>query len=196
MKLDNYYNIKSSMAEAVEKVMLDEIVKAFAKNVKEVKKVFAKIQSESVLVYYEIEIDGIISQEECYISYDDDVFEACENASRHITCIKDLRKQYPQFCAINDYLQKNRIYKKEIKLDDGYYGKVFNIQPELTKYLKLPSTTSCSVGGGDYEIKRTPERVKIFEQNLNALTKFFKECISEIEILKAGLENIKEEKPS
>jgi len=195
MKLDNYYNIKNLMAEAAEKVMQDEIAKAFAENVKEVKKVFAKIQSESVSVHYEIEIDGIISQEKCYISYGGDVIETCENANRHIAYIKDLRKQYPRFCAINDYLQKNRIFKKEIKLDDGYNGKVFNIQPELTKYLKLPNTTSCSVGGGDYEIKRTPERVKIFNRNLNTLTDFFKGCISEIEVLKAGLENIEEETP-
>ena len=55
---------------------------------------------------------------------------------------------------------------------------------ELCGYLKLPNTTSCGFGGGDYEIKKTPRRVKDFNENIDRLCLFFADCIGELRGMK------------
>lgn len=108
-----------------------------------------------------------------------------QNIKRHVNYIIELRQKYAEYAKKNDYIQRNRRFDKEIMLyDEGYPTKV-NMSLKLCGYLKLPNTTECSVGGGDYEIKRTPQRFQDFIENIDRLTEFFIDCISDLRVLKS-----------
>ena len=57
----------------------------------------------------------------------------------------------------------------------------------LASYLKLPNTTSCSCGGGDYEIKRTPKRVEEYNKNIDVVIDNLLDCIAELKMKKYKL---------
>lgn len=95
-----------------------------------------------------------------------------------------MRKQYPSYARQNDHIQKYRKYQRACKLYDDGYRKDAYLKAELCEYLKLPNTTDCSVGGGDYEIKKTPKRVRDFNENIDRLCLFLSDCIAELRGMK------------
>ncbi len=111
-----------------------------------------------------------------------------EKIKARVSYIKELRQKYPEFCRQNDYIQMNSNFKKTLHLTDGGYpiDYVFNIF--LANYMELPNTTRCSRGGGDYEIKRTPMRVKEFNKNIDKTIDFLIDCITELKLLKNEME--------
>lgn len=103
-----------------------------------------------------------------------------ENTKRRIEYIKELRKQYPSYCKQNDYIQTNRDFSKKIVLTHMGYKREFELNLELADYLKLPNTTDTGFGGGDYEIKRTPKRVKEYNENIDIVIDALIDCIAEL----------------
>ena len=119
----------------------------------------------------------------------EDDFYWCANKSKEdfilsvksrIDYIKELRMEYPDYCKQNDYIQTNSKFQKTIKLTHMGYTKEYYFNVQLADYLKLPNTTSCSCGGGDYEIKRTPIRVEEYNKNIDITIDALLDCIAEL----------------
>lgn len=119
--------------------------------------------------------------------------ELTSRVREHIDYITQLRQEYPEYAKKNDYIQRNRSFDKEVTLYDNGYPTKVSMSLKLCGYLKLPNTTECGFGGGDYEIKRTPKRFKDFNENIDRLTEFFLDCISDLRILKNQAEEIETE---
>lgn len=102
----------------------------------------------------------------------------------NIEYIKELREQYPDYCKQNDFIQSNSKFKKEIILTHLGYEKKYYLNLQLADYLKLPNTTDCSFGGGDYEIKRTPQRVKEYNENIDKTIDVLLDSIVELKQMK------------
>ena len=99
---------------------------------------------------------------------------------KRIEYIKDLRVQYPDYCKQNDYIQTNSNFQKTFKLTHMGYKHDFSLNIQLADYMKLPNSTSCGYGGGDYEIKRTPKRVEEYNKNIDITIDSLLDCISEL----------------
>ena len=138
--------------------------------------------------YYRVDIaftlDGYRQEIICIWDFDESQDVFIEGIKLRVSYIKELRQKYPEFCKQNDYIQTNSNFKKTLHLTDGGYpiDYVFNIF--LANYMELPNTTRCSSGGGDYEIKRTPMRVKEFNKNIDKTIDFLIDCITELKLLK------------
>ena len=146
-----------------------------------------KDYDDYAMVGYSFSIGNFKQEDEAYWSKDTDEKDLVKRIVDHIVYIESLREKYPDFAAKNDYIQANRKFCKTAKLMHTGYEKVYQPSYELCDLLKLPNTTSCGCGGGDYEIKRTPLRVKDFADNIDRLTNYFLDCISDLRQLKAGL---------
>ena len=123
-------------------------------------------------------------EEKCLSKIDDIV--------KHILYIEQLRKDYPNYAAQNDYIQKHRKFFRKCKSSHSDCEE-FYIKAELCGMLKLPNTTDCGFGGGDYEIKKTPKRVKDFKSNIDNLCLFMSDCIAELRQMKHGIEELEED---
>jgi hypothetical protein len=125
-------------------------------------------------------IDGYRQDDEFYWSADKSQESFIEQVKGRINYIKELRAQYPEFCKQNDYIQSNSRFRKKILLTHMGYYREFYLEVQLADYLKLPNHTSCSVGGGDYEIRRTPKRVEEYNKNIDITIDILLDCISEL----------------
>lgn len=161
--------------------------------VTEIKIFFQEYEEAGKIEYHFILSDGYEQDDSYYWSWEETVEKASERIKKHIDYIAQLRKQYPEYAAWNDHIQKFREYEKECVLLDRGYERTAKISAELCGYLKLPNTTSCSFGGGDYEIKKTPQRVKDFNENIDKLCLFLADCISELRGLKVKSEVMKDD---
>lgn len=148
--------------------------------VQKIKICFRKYEEAGEISYHFILPDGYGQDDTYYWKWTESVEEASKRIKMHIDYIVELRKKYPKYAAWNDHIQKFREYERECELLDGGYKRAAKISAELCGYLKLPNTTSYGFGGGDYEIKRTPERVKDFNENIDKLCMFLVDCISEL----------------
>jgi len=111
---------------------------------------------------------------------DESIEDFVAKTKRHIDYIEELRQKYPEYCKENDFIQSHSKFNKKLVLTHMGYHREFYLNIELADYLKLPNTTSCSCGGGDYEIKRTPKRVKEYNQNIDLTIGFLLDCITEL----------------
>jgi hypothetical protein len=125
-------------------------------------------------------LDGFSQKDDFYWNVNDSQEDFINNVKGKIEYIKELRGQYLDYCKKNDYIQTNSEFRKEIALTHMGYEKSFYIDIRLADYLKLPNTTSCSVGGGDYEIKRTPKRVSEYNNNIDITIDALLDCIAEL----------------
>jgi len=119
-------------------------------------------------------------EDDFYWSSDKSQEAFIEQVKGRIDYIKELRARHQEFCKQNDYIQSNSKFSKKISLTHMGYGREFYFEVQLADYLKLPNSTSCSVGGGDYEIKRTPKRVEEYNKNIDITIDLLLDCISEL----------------
>lgn len=103
-----------------------------------------------------------------------------KKTKREIDYIKELREKYPDYCKQNDYIQSNREFKKTFSLTHMGYKRTYDLNLKLADFLKLPNTTDTGFGGGDYEIKRTPERVEEYNENIDKTIDVLLDCIAEL----------------
>ena len=64
------------------------------------------------------------------------------------------------------------------------YQRRYYLDIKLCDYLKLPNTTDWGFGGGDYEIKRTPKRLKEYNENIDKTIDMLLDCISDLKKMK------------
>jgi len=124
-----------------------------------------------------------------YWMYDDSIETLIGQIKRHLNYIKELRDKYPFYVKQNDFIQSKRIYKKTINLKNGGYDRKQEFNIELCEYLKLPNTKIGSYGGGDYDIKQTPKRVKEYNTNIERTVMFLIDVISELNSMKCDESN-------
>lgn len=136
--------------------------------------------------------DGFKQEDDFYWEWNESVDDIADKIVKHILYIEQLRKDYPNYAAQNDYIQKHRKFFRKCKSSHSDC-KEFYIKAELCGMLKLPNTTDCSFGGGDYEIKKTPKRVKDFKSNIDNLCLFMSDCIAELRQMKRGIEELEED---
>lgn len=133
--------------------------------------------------------NGFVQSETAIWDYVEDFETVAERIKKHTLYIGELREKFADYAVLNDYIQTHREFKKVIDLEEQHYNRA-TISAELTSYLKLPNSTSCGCGGGDYEIKRTPKRVEMFKSNINTLINCFIDYIAELRGIAKGLEDI------
>lgn len=138
-------------------------------------------------IEYEFEYNDFKQQDYCFWAFSDDIETVATHIMKNILYIDELRNKFPEFALLNDYIQAHREFNKIIELEPKSYGK---INCELTSYLKLPNSTKCCHGGGDYEIQRTPQRVEIFKHNITTLINCFLDNIAELRGIEKGLEEL------
>lgn len=135
---------------------------------------------ESYKVVIAFTLDGFKQEDDFYWNGDESKEDFIKKVKLRIDYIKELREQYHEYCKQNDYIQTNSKFRKEINLTHMGYNKTSYIDLQLADYLKLPNTTSTGFGGGDYQIKRTPERVKEFNRNIDIAIDVLLDCIAEL----------------
>lgn len=152
---------------------------------------FENKDREAGLVKYEFTLpDGFSQQDSCFWAWDVSVEDIVERIVKNVSYIEKLREEYPEFAKANDLIQAKRKYDRTVNLSHFGYIHQAKLSADLCDYMKLPNLTSCSFGGGDYEIKRTPKRVSDFNQNIDILCNFLVDCIAELRTMK-----IKEDTP-
>lgn len=133
--------------------------------------------------------DGFKQEDDFYWEWNESVDDIADKIVKHILYIEQLRKDYPNYAAQNDYIQYHRKFFRKCTSAHSDCEE-FYIKAELCRMLKLPNTTDCSFGGGDYEIKKTPKRVKDFKDNIDKICLFMSDCIAELRQMKRGIEAI------
>lgn len=136
--------------------------------------------SDGYKVVVAFTLDGFRQEDGFYWDLDESREDFTNKVKKYIDYIKELREQYPEYCKQNDYIQTNRDFYKKITLTHMGYKRTYELKLKLADYLKLPNTTSCSVGGGDYEIRRTPQRVEEFNKNIDIAIDALLDCIAEL----------------
>jgi hypothetical protein len=134
----------------------------------------------SLIVCLAFTLDGYRQEDEFYWSADESQEAFIQHVKDRIDYIKELRAKYPDYCKQNDYIQIHSKFHKTITLTHMGYKREFYLNIQLADYLKLPNTTSCGFGGGDYEIKRTPKRVEEFNRNIDITIDALLDCIAEL----------------
>jgi hypothetical protein len=129
-------------------------------------------------------LDEYIQEDMFYWNTSESQNEFIDKVKKSIDYIKELRENYPEYCKQNDYIQLNSKFEKRFSITDMGYKKDCYVGINLASYLKLPNTTSCSCGGGDYEIKRTPKRVEEYNKNIDIVIDNLLDCIAELKMKK------------
>lgn len=186
IKNADYEEIAKRKAER-EKDVFDTLNNLLSGNEYEVSNIeinFQKYEEAGCIEYHFKLSDGFEQTDSYYWEWNESVESAVEKIKEHIDYIVELRNQYPQYAKNNDYIQSHKDYKRICKITDRGYEREAILTAELCGYLKLPNTTNCSVGGGDYEIKKTPKRVEDFNKNIDTLCLFLADCIGELRAMK------------
>lgn len=136
--------------------------------------------SDGYKVVVAFTLDGFRQENDFYWNLDESREDFTNKVKKHVDYIKELREQYPEYCKQNDYIQTKRDFYKKFTLTHMGYKRTYELKLKLADYLKLPNTTSCSFGGGDYEIRRTPQRVEEFNKNIDIAIDALLDCIAEL----------------
>ena len=148
-----------------------------------------KNRDDYMEISYTYTMNEHTEKDSSYWNYDDSIETLIGQIKRHLNYIKELRDKYPLFVKQNDFIQSKRIYEKTINLKNGSYDRIQNFKIELCEYLKLPNTKIGSYGGGDYDIKQTPKRVKEYNTNIERTVMFLIDVISELNSMKCDESN-------
>lgn len=180
----DYEQKENENRKEIRKILEEE----FEKNNMKVLEVTRDVNDYEELKYYsvkyEFEIDNYTQQDMTLWGNDESLEDLIKRVNDHIEYIKELRTQYPEYCKQNDYIQSNRDYKKELILTHMGYQQRYYLDIKLCDYLKLPNTTDYGFGGGDYEIKRTPKRLKEYNENIDKTIDMLLDCISDLKKMK------------
>lgn len=180
----DYEQKENENRKEIRKILEEE----FEKNNMKVLEVTRDVNDYEELKYYsvkyEFELDNYTQQDVTLWENDESLEDLIKGVKDHIEYIKELRTQYPEYCKQNDYIQSNRDYKKELILTHMGYQQRYYLDIKLCDYLKLPNTTDCGFGGGDYEIKRTPKRLKEYNENIDKTIDMLLDCISDLKKMK------------
>jgi len=180
----DYEQKENENRKEIRKILEEE----FEKNNMKVLEVTRDVNDYEELKYYsvkyEFELDNYTQQDVTFWENDESLEDLIKGVKDHIEYIKELRTQYPEYCKQNDYIQSNRDYKKELILTHMGYQRRYYLDIKLCDYLKLPNTTDCGFGGGDYEIKRTPKRLKEYNENIDKTIDMLLDCISDLKKMK------------
>lgn len=130
--------------------------------------------------------DGYSQTDSAYWRWDESVSDIIQYIKRHVEYIEKLRQDYPEYASHNDHIQKYRKFERTCKLTNNGFTREANVSALLCGYLKLPNTTECGVGGGDYELRRTPQRVEDFNNNIDTLCLFLADCIGDLRGMKVN----------
>ena len=125
-------------------------------------------------------LDEYRQEDDFYWNADKSQESFIQQVKDRIDYIKEFRTKYPDYCKQNDFTQTNSKFRKKIKLTHMGYNREFYFEVDLADYLKLPNSTCCSFGGGDYEIKRTPKRVEEYNRNIDITIDALLDCIAEL----------------
>lgn len=160
----------------------DEIEKSLEEtlNTESIEVISINSSSDGYKVIIAFTLDGFRQEDDFYWNLDESREDFVNKVNKYINYIKELREKYPEYCKQNDYIQTNSKFYKEINLTHMGYKRTFSLDLQLADYLKLPNTTSCSFGGGDYQIKRTPQRVKEYNKNIDIAIDVLLDCIAEL----------------
>jgi hypothetical protein len=180
MILIDYDELSGQLQKAGERLVSNAVIGAFAGGIPGIRNLSVSFSENGATVKYEVDILGIPHEDSCYIEYRDDLEDKVAAVIKRIAYIKQLREQYKEYCALNDHIQKYRKRSKSIKTGE-YYNDTCSIDYTLCGLLKLPNTTNCGIGGGDYEIKRTPKRVKEFRERAQKTIDFLNGEVRRIE---------------
>jgi hypothetical protein len=175
-----------------------DIISKIEKELEEYNAKVIKIKEgeEHAIVKYSFVLrDGYSEEREGYWEYSEDVSDFAEAQKKFLKYIESLREKFPVYSILHDYIQKNRQYTKLIELSDMGYCSKFTLSLELCSYLKLPNETKSSFGGGDYQIKQTPKRVKDFKDNIDKTIDQMIDAISDLKNLKNELLIIEKKMP-
>lgn len=145
-------------------------------------------EAGSVSLTFELK-DGFKQEEDFYWKWNESIEDIADRILERCLYVQRLRTEYPNFAVQNDYIQNHRLFNKSCKLSHGN-NKKFVIVSELCESLKLPNTTDYSCVGGDYELKRTPQRVRDFKDNIDSICLFMSDCIAELRQMKREIEEI------
>jgi len=153
---------------------------ALANETIEVLEIKENTENWSYIVTVAFTLDGYKQEDEFYWSSDKSQEDFIVIVKNRIEYIKELREKYADYCKQNDYIQANSKFHKVIKLTHMGYSREFYFNIQLADYMKLPNSTSCGCGGGDYEIKRTPKRLEEYNKNIDITIDVLLDCISEL----------------
>lgn len=145
-------------------------------------------EAGSVSLSFELK-DGFKQQDNFYWEWNESIKEISDTIIKHCLYIQKLREEYPSYAMQNDYIQGHRVFNRSCKLAHSN-TKTFVIVSELCGKLKLPNSTDYSCGGGDYEFKKTPERVRDFKKNVDNICLFMSDCIAELRQMKREIEEL------
>src|SRR5690625_481496 len=161
---------KEELRTQLEKSLKDESIEVLSMNE----------YDESYKVVIAFTLDGFRQEDDFYWNGDESREDFINKIKKRINYIKELREQYPEYCKQNDFIQTNSKFRKEFNLTHMGYDRKFYLELQLADFLKLPNSTSCSFGGGDYEIKRTPKRVEEYNKNIDIAIDVLLDCIAEL----------------
>jgi uncharacterized protein (UPF0305 family) len=137
-------------------------------------------ENYSLYVTFQSTLDDYVQEDTRFWESSESVVAFADKVKKWIDYIKELRGQYPEFCKQNDFIQSHSKFKKTLDLTHMGYKREYDFCIELADYMKLPNSTSTGFGGGDYEIKRTPKRVKEYNENIDKAINFMIDCITEL----------------
>lgn len=190
MKVKDFVNSRQAAEQKLKNKAIEQLrVYLGANNIELAKCELKYREAGNYEISYEFTKDNFSQTETSIWDYDEEFEVVAERIKKKILYIAELREKFPEYAVLNDYIQANRKFEKIIELEEKNYNWA-TVCAELTSYLKLPNTTSCGFGGGEYEIKRTPKRVEIFKNNINTLINCFIDYIAELRGIAKGLEEI------
>ncbi len=126
-------------------------------------------------------VNGFDFEDDGYINYEEEISIFVLSANRTVEYIEKLWKDYPEFCEATERLREYSFF--------SIPG--VNTRLMLTDQLILPSRVTYNqtntfsgggggCGGGDYEVKRTPQRVKKYIENSDKLIYILEKSLLEL----------------
>ena len=126
-------------------------------------------------------VNGFDFEDDGYVDYGTEIRDFVLRANRTVEYIEKLWKDYPEFCEATEILRKYSIFSIP-KVNHSLMLTDKLILPNVVSYNQTNTFSSGggSCGGGDYEVKRTPERVKKYLANSDKLIDILEKSVLEL----------------
>lgn len=179
---------ESRKIEEIKNKKLDYLIKELSsKNIVGVNNL--RIVANDKTEYYNILYDLVIDESIDFVQkdnsyhwyYNESLDTAVENIIKENNYILELYSKYKSNCLMNEFIQKHLVYEKHIV--SNIYKKGI-IRFELGNLLILPNTTSCSCGGGDYEVRKVPEKANEFINNIDNYITCLIDAVTDLNTIK------------
>lgn len=177
----------SSLQELEKDLIMAEILRNSPKFM--INSMVAAEDGKKVIISYNV--NGFDYEEDSYLGYSEEISDFVARNNKKIDYIAQLWQDYPEFCEATERLRKYSLFSI----------RGVNEHLMLTDKLILPSRITfnqndtfrsggASFGGGDYEVKRTPERVRKYIANSDKLISILEESLSELKRRKEEIINL------